>query len=81
MEERAATYRRTYYTVTEVQLLLALAGSLIANALATVARVSGVLSSAPQLLRFGLSVVGLACSQLRLAFAAIALTLRPNQGR
>ena len=76
MEERAATHRRLYYTILEVQVLLSVAAFLAANALALVARVTAVLASAPRLLRFGLSVLDLACGQLRLACAAIALTLR-----
>lgn len=76
MDERAATHRRLYYTITEVQLLLSLAAVLTANALALVGHVTSVLSSAPRLLHFGMSVLGLAGNQLRMVYAVIALTLR-----
>lgn len=76
MPERAATRRRFFYSITEVQLLHALAAAMINNALAGVVRVLGVLASAPHLLRFGLAIVALAAEHLRMAFVAIALTSR-----
>lgn len=62
-------------------MLYALAAVLINNALAGVIRVLGVLSSAPQLLRLALAILGLAAGQLRLAFLAIALTFRRSTQR
>jgi hypothetical protein len=76
MDERAATHRRLYYTITEVQLLLSLAAVLCANSLALVGQVTSVLSSAPRLLHFGMRVLGLAGDQLRMVYALIAITLR-----
>ena len=62
-------------------MLYALAAVLINNALAGVIRVLGVLTSAPQLLRLALAILGLAAGQLRLAFLAIALTFRRSTQR
>ena len=71
MAERAATRRRFYYNIVEVQALQALAASIIHNVTAYIIHVFGLLISAPALLHFGL-----AFGQLRLATAALALALR-----
>jgi len=76
MAERAATRRRFYYNIVEVQALQALAASIIHNVTAYIIHVVGLLISAPALLHFGAVLFGLAFGQLRLATAALALALR-----
>ena len=76
MAERAATRRRFYYNILEVQALQALAASIIHIVTAYIIHVVGLLISAPALLHFGAVLFGLAFGQLRLATAALALALR-----
>jgi len=74
MDERPSTYRRYYYTISEVQALHVLAGSLISCATAV------LLSAATTRCRFASVQALLACAQeyYNLALAALCLSLRQS---